>query len=627
MKRLYSAVKCACALLVLIGTCVPAYAATPGSTCSSAIPIVKESDQAFTYTVESASPTSPKEVWFSAQTFDLPLSVYFEPDGGKTATAPEVEMDFSCLSGYYEDETLCKLFCKTGGNSGIDIKLPYKAKLQSKTLDDGTFVYYIQLGERYRNLLLQMGISQNLKVVVLVRFMSAGKLKLAPDDFFTNCMDNAKFMQIGSADTVHVKVKDKTRHVVVPYVQWQEDTIIYTWTKATKPCTLAVSATCEFNPTDPTQPLVQYNEIQPGESLKAKAEDIYNWVHNKEFPPQAGMYFAKFYSESEGEIKITKAPHAPLEGDAILMRYGNSYALDANSKAVYAIPRSWNVSLMFTAPTLHLFSMQFSKSASFAEADILATYTYKQIEGNRWVGIVSTEMQNHWKKIDANKQYIYIRFICTEATSITADRWNISACYEKTENYTVEPGQTLNIKRTSTQPYRFSYPQWRGGDMTIDFAMSDKCEVYIADTCGMARTNANAKYWLKYKAITKKSAPLVIPAAEIESWKDSIDSEGCFYAIFYTEAYGTTRNLTFTTGAEPETDPTYPTTTIAVSCDASKQPFVQVSKEQTITILDESGSAVKTIPDAQPETKYPLSDLPAGKYTFVGESEEIEVKL
>ena len=163
--------------------------------------------------------------------------------------------------------------------------------------------------------------------------------------------------------------------------------------------------------------------------------------------------------------------------------------------------------------------------------------------------------------------------------------------------------------------------------MTIAFAISNDCEVYIADTCGITRTKADADYWLKYKAITKSSAPLVIPADEIDSWKDRIDEEGCFYAMFYTSANGTNRKLTFTTTAPADADPVYPAATIVVACDEANKPFVQVSETQTITIKNEAGTEVKNIPDAQPETKYSLSELPVGKYTLVGKNEEIVVNL
>ena len=88
--------------------------------------------------------------------------------------------------------------------------------MKTKILDDGTFVYYLSLGKDYRDLLLQMGISYNLEVFVKVTYKSNGKIAMAPDDMFTNCMDGAKFMHLG--DTVRVAAKDKERHVIVPYV-------------------------------------------------------------------------------------------------------------------------------------------------------------------------------------------------------------------------------------------------------------------------------------------------------------------------------------------------------------------------------------------------------------------------
>ena len=143
----------------------------------------------------------------------------------------------------------------------------------------------------------------------------------------------------------------------------------------------------------------------------------------------------------------------------------------------------------------------------------------------------------------------------------------------------------------------------------------------------MTRTSPNEDYWLVYKSIVKSSEPLVIPAEEVNSWADKIDDEGCFYALFYTTANSTNRKLTFTSSAPEETDPVYPTNTIAVACDENKQPFVEVSKAQTIVIKDESGAVVKPIEDLQPDTKYSLSELPAGKYTLVGETDEIVVNL
>ena len=88
------------ALVCLMIGVTPALA-QQGKSCSNPIPLGKD---------YSATITKPQTVWYSANTFDLPLAVYF-----KTTTPnqpPIVEMDFTCTPGVYADSILCSLFCK-----------------------------------------------------------------------------------------------------------------------------------------------------------------------------------------------------------------------------------------------------------------------------------------------------------------------------------------------------------------------------------------------------------------------------------------------------------------------------------------------------------------------------------
>ena len=75
---------------------LPAYAQGMGTSCRTAIPMGND---------YQAQVKNGQTVWYSAWTFDLPLTVTFAPKS-KTDPAPEVEMDFSCTSGYYRDSIL-----------------------------------------------------------------------------------------------------------------------------------------------------------------------------------------------------------------------------------------------------------------------------------------------------------------------------------------------------------------------------------------------------------------------------------------------------------------------------------------------------------------------------------------
>jgi len=617
MKRLYNAAVCACALL-LIGTCAPAYAGLPGSSCTDAIPMGEN------YSVHVQS---GQVIWYSAWTFDLPLTVTFAPDYGKNEPAPEVELDFTCTPGYYKDSILCGLFCETSSGA-VKFDMPVKPDLKSKTLDDGTFVYYLSLGKKYRDLLLQTGISYNVEAFVKVTYKCSGTISLAPDDLFTNCVDKAKFMRIGDTknDTVQVKAKDTVRHVIIPYVQWQEDTIIYKWT-GTAPCTMTVANTCEFDPLNKRDDnIIQMEEnIQSGDSAKVLATDIYKWVHNPLFPNEAGMYFAKFYTEGTGTMKIVKAKQAPPRGKATLLRFDRTYALNANEKALFAIPRSWEddtLNTKFVTPTEHIFRMVIATDPDFAPEHTLKEYQFEKTPTGHWQGIYGADMVNFWKQ--TTEQYLYIRFDCTEATTVVPSKWMVSKCVVSTEDNVLNSlDTTFVVKRNSTGGnYRVRYARMEGGDVTFTFTPKEKCELFIATDCNIASTQP-ADNLLYYGLMTKSNNSVTVSASEIAGWKNRVGEDGYIYMrIQHKQAVSS--SITMTSTAPEETNPEYPASTVSVVCEGTKV-VVNVSEEQYITIRSASDEKVDEW-EATPGTPKELN-LPPGTYVLDGKSDKIQLIL
>ena len=610
---------CLCACILLLGLCVPAYAGDPGTSCEDAIPMGKD----YSATVKNGA-----SVWYSAWTFDLPLTVTFAPKNGSADPAPVVEMDFTCTPGFYEDSILCSLFCKTSGGTGIQFDLPHKPKLQSKTLDDGTFVYYLSLGKQYRDYLLKMGISKNLEVYVKVTYQSAGIISMAPDDMFSSCVDNAKFMHLG--DTVRVKPQDKKRHVIVPYVQWQEDTIVYKW-DGTTPCQLAVANTCDFDPTDNMDPeIINFGTIEPGGSFKITANQLYRYVHDPEYPNEAGMYFAKFYTDAAGVIKVEKVPQSPPRGKATLLRLDRTYPLNANETALFAIPDSWDDEekpVQFTTPTKHVFRMLIANDPDIADEHIIKTYQFDKSLSGHWLGISGTDMVSLWKK--TTEHYLYIRFDCTEATTITPSLWEKDSCATVTKNYIHSLDTTFIVDRNSNGGnYRLPYAKYLGGDMTLTFTRvgytnGSNCQVRIANDCKItsSSTASNVLYAVN---LTAAKNSVTIPAEDIASWAENIAEDGNFYARFHhTQSIGQWQ-MQLHSDAAPDADPVYLASTIAVTC-AESQVIVNVSEAQTIVITDEAGAQIDTW-DAGPGTPHVLN-LPVGKYTLQGEKEKIELNL
>ena len=576
MKERFLSVLCVGAFL-LIGACMPARGALPGTTCGTAIPLGDN------YNMPISGPY-PKTVWYSAWTFDLPLSVYFVPQNGASDPKPEVEMDFSCTSGFYTDSIICSLFCKNSG-SGIQFDMPHKPALKTGTTDDGTFCYYLAIGKEYRDLLLKTGISYNVEVFVKVTYESAGTISIAPDDMFTNCMDGPKFMHLG--DTVQVQALDSDRHVIVPYVQWQEDSIRYVW-DGTAPVTIAVGNECDFDPTDNGNPsILDYVTLQPQDTLKMTSDEVKYYIHSDEVTSEAGMFFAKFYTTGTGVMKIERVPMAPPRGGATLLRYDKQTVVPADTNKLYAIPYTWDTATIFTTPTDHVFKMYISPEPDFHLPEAIAIYPFHKNDAGHWIGMTNEQMRALWTQ--TAEQYMYVRFECSVKTTVKPSIWDIPACMKNAQEIK-RPSTTIPVQKGSYGAvyYRFYYREWSGGDMTFRWTNSSgTCPTYIGDNCSFGTGNYD-QHKITNKTIAK-NGKWTIDAADVAEWEEYVDEDGYLYIRFNPGNPGT---MTISTETPEEQDPApfvYPAASIHVVCDgeptAEGQAYIiRVSEEQDLTL-------------------------------------------
>jgi hypothetical protein len=146
--------------------------------------------------------------------------------------------------------------------------------------------------------------------------------------------------------------------------------------------------------------------------------------------------------------------------------------------------------------------------------------------------------------------------------------------------------------------------------------------VFFGDTCSF-EADPQGPHTLKPVNVGRNKT-VTISADEIAAWKDRVDPDGFFYlrGNLTNAAY----NLSITSTAPEETDPTYPSATIAVACiEGSSDMTVRVSENQTIVIKDIAGSIIKQW-DAEAGEAYTVT-LPAGAYTLSGEAETIALKV
>ncbi len=579
-----------------------------GSSCYNAIELTKVEGETFNFSVNQ-----PKTVWFSAWTFDLPLKVCFTPID-PAFPPPDVEMDFTCRPGVYEDSILCSLFCPSS-STGLQFDMPHKAVL-TKEGDS----YCISMGKTYRDLLLKTGISYNVQVFVKVVFKSAGGLTLVPDSEFADCMDGGKFFKLG--DTVNIKSNDTERYVVLPFVQWKEDSIRCIW-QGTEPCLFAFANTCQFDPMDVWDAnILDRKTIQPGDTISYSAARVKEYAEFEN--AQAGMYYGRMLSNSEGVFKIERIPVAPPDGDATLLRYDRAVTIMANdTNALFALRRD-TFGLRFDSPTDHVLRMYIGKTADFTPSTAIASYQYDISDKGHSLILKRSEVEALWEQ--TTDSYLYVRFQTSARTTVTPYIWSVSACAEKWGKL---PKGSFTVDRSGNGAvyYRLYYNEWKNGEITFKWGGSQACTYWIADTCGFSAKTTDPRIIpvkdVGYGSLKSKTGTKTFSLDEIAQWADYVDDEGNLYVLFNTSAAGA---MNITSDAPEETDPTYPSATIAVACiEGSSDMTVRVSENQTIVIKDIAGSIIKQW-DAEVGEAY-IVTLPAGAYTLSGEAETIALKV
>ncbi len=585
-------------MLLASGTPVCVLAQGSGASCSDPIQITKD----FSYTIQSAG-----SVWFVANTFDLPLAIDYYP-AVENAQGPTLELDFSCTSGVYDDPILCSLFCSS--NSGY-IAMPHVERPAPDYDKEGKLRYHVEMGEFYRDMLLRQGIDYNVQVLVKATFYSSGTMGISPDPFST-CMDGAKFMHLG--DTVRVKAQDTERHVIVPYIQWQNDSIRYIWIGDERVTLAVMGKNCDFDPLDNSdENMLQWKRIQPGDTLKMTSADIKHYLEDNTKKKDGGLYYAKFYSNSAGVMKIERVPLTPPEGGATLLTYGKETKIQADAfDDLYAIPNTWTSATLFSTPTDFIFKMYVGTTPDFTKETSIASYQFDKLPQGHQLGLAEDEMAALLSQ--ATGKYLYVRFECAQATTILPTLWAPSECVLKSN--LVKPAEPVSISAKSTANHRLLYSDWAGGEMTIEWkCQTSACPFFFGDSCISPKEDDPHVF---YKGRVGKNTKIQISAAEVEACANYVDGDGYLYILFNPTGKGT---ITMTTTAPEETDPPIvepdiPHATIAVSCiDGDPHTLlVTVSEPQHITVTGENFSEEWDATPAEPHTV----TLPSGQYTLTG---------
>ena len=523
MKKLFSILFCVTCALTLS-------AQTPdGLTCENAIPV----DSSYTGRIPA-----PGVYYFTAWTYDLPLTCYFYPED-EVVSELYMDIDFSCTPGVYDDANIKELVDETMG-WGIKMPMRFDRFVQGVDPITNKKYYSYTVEEVYRDLMANFGISYDVQAFVKVTVSSAGDISMRPDTTFRSCVETSTWLNL--SDTAHVTTLGGDDVYVLPFADWQNDSVRFVWAGKQSPVQMWIGEDCGFDLklTGENAALKCY-EIHPdagnGENVFVmNRQDIADLIN---FADNGGVLYMRAIAVENADLIVEKQPIQGPMADAIRLEFNQSAPVNANDvNQVYYFPTSWKVrDLLLTSENKTAMTAYFYGDVELTQP--LAAYDFTTVDNQTSLGISVKELDALLKNY--TDEYVFVAFNAATNTTVTPSKWDVCTCVQT--SFEIAPSDSLSIKaRSSSTYYRVDYNKWSKNDVTLTWKATGAMKAYLADTCTgytLSKTNERVILYSEFSnSSSVKETSVTITGAQIRSWVDRVDESGFIYFRFNANRQG-----------------------------------------------------------------------------------------
>ena len=514
--------------------------AQSGRSCEDPIPV----DSNYVGTVDG-----PGTIWYTTGTYDLPLHVFFMPASDTSTVSPTIMVDFTCTPGVYDDPKVDNLLTMVE-DFGYDFPITLTCdKVRRETVNGDTVnAWDLSINSTYREQMAAFGITYNVQAFIKVTFVEGGSITMSPDTAFQACMDNAQYLHLD--DTVTILANDPDRSFVLPFTDWQNDSVRFVWLGEGETEIYVAQGECDFEPNTSDSYVWDLYTVKQGQPYKLYSHQMKDAISQWS---NGGLFYGKIIATKPGKLVIEKIPMGEIAGDATLLEYGKSIQLPANNADVlYCFPKTWGATqwetLAYDSVEMYL-SATPDFEASSSDANVFRTVAFDLVDGKRSMYYSGKEMSVITNK--AESDYIYVRFLSKKATKLTVDEWLVSECVDNSTILNANVEKSVNA-RANTTIFRVRYDDFSNYPLTINWSGNSAVTCYIADTCSF--TFLNDPHVVYAPEIARKNSK-VVDVATVNSWASRVDADGFLYVIVYSERTGKVTFVTEKPAPTPEPEP------------------------------------------------------------------------
>lgn len=230
-------------------------------------------------------------LWFTANTEDLPLTVYFFPDE-PMEYGPEVYIDFTCTPGVYEDENIRDIIDLA---ASVELYFPFGAAAGEVEID-GETVYMMSYERDLLELFLALGIDYSIPVYVSFRSSVAGTMQMSNIKTMTLCTDVCQRVEM--RDTLYLQA-DKENLFYFPVTEWKDKNMSFAWT-GTAPIRAYLETDCEF---DTLTSEYTYDFATESNGMYTQLVSV-NGINNYIRDAEDGNMYVTFVTSEDGQVYV-----------------------------------------------------------------------------------------------------------------------------------------------------------------------------------------------------------------------------------------------------------------------------------------------------------------------------------
>ena len=540
------------AMLVLASNMVLAQE-PDGLTCENAIPV----DTSYVGSVPAAG-----TYYYSASTYDLPMTCYFYPET-TIDQAPKIYVDFTCTPGVYEDPNLQNMIMSASG-WGVETPIAFYF---NRSLDEyNREVYTLTINESYREMMTMFDITYNIDAIIQLVAPSAGEITMRPDTTFKACVENSEWLNM--PDTVVTGIQHESDSYVLPFVEWRNDSIRFRWMGTESPATVWIGEDCNFEmkltgDNCALDMFVLHPDKGNGENIRNfSKQEISDYIS---LFGEGGVYYMRTVCSEDGELVIEKKPMDEAMAKAIPMAFDQASNVSANAiEQVYYFPKEWaNYNVIWQSSAAQKVTAHFASNVNF-EGEALGVEEFQSAELGRELRLSRKQMNTLFAGVQGDN--IFVKFISNAPTTITPVLWSAGPCVEGADEIYVNDSVQLQRNATNTA-WRVNIEQWAKQDVKLYWEGTSSIKIFLCDTCKGFTLGKNNQHVKLYKEIIINSNAtrdtLTLTKDELAAVSQYADADGFMYFRFNNSATGSM--IVIAEVEEPIIpDPIYDTITAAI---------------------------------------------------------------